>query len=230
MQCLTKQLTPVFVTNPISIKGLYYIPDFVTEDEEKKIMSCIDSNKWCTAISRRTQHYGYVYYETRCNIPEIQPVQQPEAFSMKPLQFIIERLIKLGIFPKNDPPTQILVNEYIQNKGISLHVDSSKSFGDTIVGLSLLAPCFMTFRHVKDEKLETKIVLERRSLYVLKDEARFDWKHGITKMKHLKMPNKDEIVHRDQNYRRVSLTIRKILTEGTKKITKDSPKDPSCTW
>ena len=61
-------------------------------------------------------------------------------------------------------------------------------------------------------------------------EARYDWRHGITKAKIIRIndkpctttsmnengeqethPNKENIIFRNENYRRLSLTIRKLL-------------------
>jgi len=44
-----------------AVPGLRYIREFLTPTEEKKLIYLIDSMKWDTTLSRRTQQYGYIY-------------------------------------------------------------------------------------------------------------------------------------------------------------------------
>lgn len=215
----------------IMIPGLEYLPDYVSEEEEAAIMKIIDSNPWSTAISRRQQHYGLVYYHTRHNLASIQPINQPTAvLPLEAFDFIVKRLIEDGFFPKEDPPTQCLVNEYIEQQRIASHVDNPDAFGDVVVSLSLVQPCYMTMRLEEDESQETRVLMERRSLLVMRDDARFKWKHGITAKKHFIIPNTGEVVHRDEHYRRISLTFRKLL-EKRKKLDQHAPvKTETCIW
>ncbi len=43
------------------IDGLIYIADFISTDEEKILLSNIDSQQWLSDLKRRVQHYGYKY-------------------------------------------------------------------------------------------------------------------------------------------------------------------------
>ncbi len=215
----------------ILIPGLEYFPNYVTEEEEAAMMNIIDSNSWSTAISRRQQHYGIVYYHTRHNLASIQPVDQPDqVLPLTVFEFVIQRLMQDGFFKKEDPPTQCLVNEYVEQQRIASHVDNPDAFGDVVVSLSLVQPCYMTMRLEEDESQETRVLMERRSLLVLRGDARFKWKHGITAKKHFIIPNTGEVIHRDEHYRRISLTFRKLL-EKRKKLDQSAPvKTETCTW
>lgn len=207
----------------INIPGLLYFPEFVSEDEEKEIIQMIDSKEWRGGIGRRTQHYGYTYYHTRHNILDLQPTDQPETTEdLANFQSIIDRILYL--FPDDAPPTQCLVNEYTNNRGIAAHVDNPNCFGDVIIGLSLVDPVYMTFRPENDPNGEIKVFLPARSLYVLRDEIRFSWLHGITHMKRIYIPETGGCVYRKDNYRRISLTFREIKIEGTKKVEKSDPR------
>lgn len=64
---------------------------------------------------------------------------------------------------------------------ISSHRDYAP-FGRTVVSLNLLSPCEMDFRHPPTGHKES-LLLERRSLVVLSDEARYEWEHGIAARK-----------------------------------------------
>ena len=48
------------------IQGLLYIPDYITDDEEKQFIKTIDKQDWDNSLKRRVQHYGYRYdYKAR---------------------------------------------------------------------------------------------------------------------------------------------------------------------
>jgi alkylated DNA repair dioxygenase AlkB len=65
----------------------------------------------------------------------------------------------------------------------------------------------MDFKH-KTTRAERKLLLEPGSLLVMKDEARYQWTHGIAKRK------SDQYEGRTvPRGRRVSLTFRKVVLE-----------------
>lgn len=45
--------------NKIIIPGLKYIEEYITAEQEDKLIKLIDSNPWITDSKRRVQHYGY---------------------------------------------------------------------------------------------------------------------------------------------------------------------------
>lgn len=53
-----------------------------------------------------------------------------------------------------------------------------------------------------------KKVLEENSLFALKDAARYDWAHEIPRSDFFEINN--NIIKRDEDYRRVSITFRII--------------------
>lgn len=92
-------------------------------------------------------------------------------------------------FPETD---QITINEYPAGKGISGHVDTHASFQDGIMSLSLACDSVMEFTYTSTEASDTfingqrvekgataAIILPRRSLLVLRGEARYGWSHAI---------------------------------------------------
>lgn len=119
------------------------------------------------------------------------------------LDFLIDRLKENGIVKNRID--QMIVNEYTDAEGIRPHIDSTVDWGDTVVSLSLGSSCKMQLtpddsnsifkskeNEVKDgsyngvpefnwsnEKKELDLFLDRRSLMVMKGEARYHWKHGI---------------------------------------------------
>lgn len=151
------------------ISGLTYLREYITSDEEKALAHAIDELPWDTSWERRRQLYGATYG------PGEQSEQPIPAWG----RALAERMFREGISER--PFDQMLVNEYEPGQGIALHRDH-KPFDRTVVSLSLLAPCVMDFRQPEDGR-KTSLLLERRSLLILSDEARYHWQHGIARRK-----------------------------------------------
>src|SRR5206468_12765756 len=83
---------------------------------------------------------------------------------------------------------QSTVAEYATGTQLGWHRDVPR-FG-TVVGVSLGSPCRMRLRpypHVKHGKSRSLVlVLEPRSAYVLRDDARGRWQHAISPTKALR--------------------------------------------
>lgn len=186
---------------PIDIPGSRYIPDFITSDEEGKIIEKIDASLWLMELSRRVQHYGYKYdYKSR-RIDETMHIGELPRW----LVYMGKKLVEAEVF--SEIPDQVIVNEYQPGQGISPHIDCEPCFGDTIASLSLQSTCYMDFTK-KDGTEKKSVWLEPRSLVVLKAEARYLWKHSIAKR--LTDQHNGEPILRN---RRISLTFRKVKWE-----------------
>jgi len=165
------------------IVGFTLIEDFLTDAEEAELLRQIDASEWNTSLKRRTQHYGYEYnYTTKDASKAAPPI--PEW-----CQFVIDRL------NLSERPDQMIVNEYCSGQGIAAHIDNTKIFGDTIVSVSLGATVTMDFSRKQEKQ---PVVLPRKSAVILKDDARYQWFHGISTSAVKK------------GMRRVSLTFRKV--------------------
>lgn len=112
-------------------------------------------------------------------------------------------------------------------QGISSHFEDTNSFGDAIMTVSLLQPIYMTLKQptiptneCQDIIHEHKILLRPRSCLIMSGEARYRWRHGISKTKILHMPD-GGTVYRGSDYRRLSLTIRRVL-DGRKRAEQDT--------
>lgn len=185
-------------------KGLFYIPDLISNAEEIALLSAIDGQSWLLDLKRRVQHYGYRYdYKARKLVPSMYLGPLPEWTA-----FIVDRLNSGCHMPER--PDQMIVNEYVPGRGISTHVDCVPCFGPAICSVSLGSQCVMDLASVNANE-KTSVVLERRSALVLTDEARYLWRHSIAgrktdRIQGLAVPRG----------RRVSLTFRKaLLTAAT---------------
>jgi alkylated DNA repair dioxygenase AlkB len=152
-----------------SIPGLQYVPEFVAPGDERQLVAAIDAEQWDTTWDRRRQPYGASYGKSS------EPGRPIPAWGLK----LARRLDEMHLIDR--PFDQMLVNEYEPGQGISMHRDY-EPFDRTVVSLSLLSQCVMDFRHVASGRKES-LLLERRSLIVLSDEARYEWEHGIAKRK-----------------------------------------------
>jgi len=73
---------------------------------------------------------------------------------------------------------QCLLNEYLPGAPIGWHRD--RPIFETVVGISLLAPCSFRFRRRVGEGFERRtLTLSPRSAYVLSGPARVQWEHSI---------------------------------------------------
>jgi len=149
-----------------AIPGLTYLPSYITDTEETDLAAAIDAKPWDTTWKRRRQLYGWSYGRSEGSEP---PPIPPWGLSLA------ERMHAEGL--SHRPFDQMLVNEYFPGQGIALHRDY-EPFDRTVVSLSLLSPCVMELRRAAEGRRES-LLLERRSLLVLSDEARYKWQHGI---------------------------------------------------
>jgi hypothetical protein len=154
----------------INIKklGLTLIENFISEKEEKEILSNFDPPKRVSSRStarNSIKRYGSsVPYEQQI-ISDIIP---------KYLDKIAQKIVKKGYL--DIKPNSISINEYLSGNSIAPHIDSLTS-GEIISILSLSSDATMVFN--KDDSEEFEIKLPRRSLVQMRDEIRYEWKHSV---------------------------------------------------
>ncbi len=187
-------------TKPI-INGLQYIPDYINDKLHNRLLEVINDAPWRTDLKRRVQHYGYIYdYKSRKIDTEMYLGKLP-----KFCQFFAEKFYEEKLFDKI--PDQVIINEYQPGQGIASHVDCEPCFEDTVISMSLGSACIMNFTNVENPKTKKEQVLMPKSLVILKDEARYNWKHGI-------VARKSDIINGQKCLRatRISLTFRRVIT------------------
>ncbi|CAM8896832.1 unnamed protein product [Rhodiola kirilowii] len=210
----------------MNIPGLYLWHDFVSCEEEAKLLMEVDNRPWNNLAKRRVQHYGYEFcYDTR-NINTNQRMGELPSFLIP----VLERITLLPELDaaENVDSDQVTVNEYPPGVGLSLHIDTHSAFEGLIFSLSLAGSCIMEFRRYPDglwlprsvtsdatevacsdscsSYIRKILYLPRRSMLLLSGEARYAWHHYIPHHK-VDIVNGD-IVKRES--RRVSFTIRKV--------------------
>ncbi|XP_057849872.1 alkylated DNA repair protein ALKBH8 homolog isoform X2 [Cryptomeria japonica] len=133
------------VASEMGIPGLYLIPNFISKQEEHKLLAAVDERPWQGLLKRRVQHYGYEFmYKTR-NVDREQNLGQLPLF----LSDLLNRISSLPEVNQAEnylPLDQLTVNEYPPGVGLSPHIDTHSAFDGCIISLSLAGPCIMEFR------------------------------------------------------------------------------------
>ena len=151
-------------------KGLTYIPNYITEDEEQSLLKLARGWKWDQEVStRQTAQFGFHYEYLSQNIRKGRP--WPEE-----LEWLRAKLVEDKIFEKT--PDEMIATKLTPPNGFWGHIDHKKHFGPTIVNLGMQAEVNIVF--INYARKEYHILRsERRSLLVIQDEARYDYHHAI---------------------------------------------------
>ncbi|KAG2392558.1 hypothetical protein C9374_011283 [Naegleria lovaniensis] len=214
-------------TEHVKIPGLLVIENFITEEEEEKIIKQVDQHEWVHELQRRVQHYGFKFdYDIRsidfnANVDPIPEYVQNIIPRMKDLlntkqqekdpSFENDEYLSSFDFASYQAD-QLTINEYQPGQGIRPHIDVHGPFNDGLFLISLLSSTVMYFsKCVNDEVIEKKYVdLPRRSLAVIVGEARYLWRHAIMCRELDRVNGKIR-----KRQRRVSLTIRSVRKSGS---------------
>ncbi|EFA77212.1 hypothetical protein PPL_12421 [Heterostelium album PN500] len=153
-----------------SIKGIYYIDDFIDEQMESTILKNVYSDenqsKWTQLKRRRLQNWGG------------NPSSDGMLLETLPswLDRICESIFKQSILPKK--PNHVLLNEYQYDQGIMPHKDGPL-FYPCVTILSLGSTCLIDFYKSIGEDPVESLLLKPRSLLIFTDEAYKNYYHGI---------------------------------------------------
>ncbi|XP_030383879.1 alpha-ketoglutarate-dependent dioxygenase alkB homolog 6 [Scaptodrosophila lebanonensis] len=219
-----------------------YIPNFITSEEEQRILSHIERTpkpRWTQLLNRRLINYGGVPHPNGMIAEEI-----PEW-----LQSYVDKVNNLGVFESQNA-NHVLVNEYLPGQGILPHTDGPLFF-PIISTISCGAHTVLEFAkrenanpdagqtaatatvpggdNAPPRKVIFKLLLEPRSLLILKDTLYSDYLHSISEV------NEDTLCDRICNYDlcentykigdhlarrapRISLTIRNVPKTSKMKL------------
>ncbi|KAF2274944.1 RNI-like protein [Westerdykella ornata] len=163
---------------------MYYIPNFITAEEEASILVKIPAQRWVTLSHRRLQAHPSTLTKTNTLLAAPLP-----SYLLDP---IVDRFSELGIFDHtpHKKPNHVLINEYKKGEGIMMHEDGS-AYASVVATVSLGAAICLELAW-KKEKLEsqgldissynlpTRILQEPRSLLITTGAAYADLLHGIS--------------------------------------------------
>ncbi|STX52152.1 Uncharacterised protein [Legionella busanensis] len=162
--------------------GLAYFQHFISKEEEKSLIQHIQNLSWQKVslfgqvAKRRVVHFGLDYhYESRT----VKPTTPPPFFLQKTITSAANLLDK-----SSNHIDEILITEYPILAGINWHRDAP-AFKE-VIGISLLNPTIIYFRKRTNKQEQIKLILEPCSVYILKDEIRWEWEHRIPPVKALR--------------------------------------------
>ncbi|XP_026679830.1 alpha-ketoglutarate-dependent dioxygenase alkB homolog 7, mitochondrial-like isoform X1 [Diaphorina citri] len=150
------------------LSNMLVINDFLSAEEEQSLLKEINQ-----FIKR--QRYEYDHWDDAIHgFRETERSKWNEENTK-----IIARVQNLA-FPPNVTPIQYVHVLDLEQKGyIKAHVDSVRFCGNTIAGLSLLSDSVMKLVDEKTKTQEILVLLKQRSLYVMKDDARYKFTHEV---------------------------------------------------
>lgn len=164
-------------------EGFQYFPDFISREEENKLLDLILTIPLHTFIfqgyeaRRRVASFGYDWNFTSRKLSLGAPI--PEKFH----ELIKRTGSRLFVEPKKF--AELLLTEYPPGSVINWHRDAPPF--DLIAGISLKSDCTFRFRpYDKSRQTRSSIItlpVKRCSLYVLKGASRTDWEHSIVPVK-----------------------------------------------
>lgn len=192
---------------PPVLRGFELIENFITVDEEAALIesitkgSTIPDRKSVRIEERRKRKYEDP--ELRSSLYHNRPVEADTTVSK---YYGYAGLTPMGILRFAQPPSVVkrpplpdyltslgekvtgslkfdfnstVVIQYAPNIGIIPHFDLF-TYIDAIIGVSLGQDVEMSFLHRNyGFSSETKVLIPRRSVYIMKNEAMNDWRHGI---------------------------------------------------
>ena len=152
----------------------------------------------------------HVHMDCRSGMPHNLPQFPPEIL-------MLTELIKKELCPDLIQPDYCLGLNYPPKTGqFSSHYDSRYRWGEYIVGISLGRPCMMYFTKKGEKAVE--VYLPPGSIYVMKDESRYYYRHGIRKLTEKRMKELDT---RDPVREWNKLGLRRSITLRSNKMYSD---------
>ncbi len=186
-----------FSAGPALPPDLLYRPDFLSAEEESALLEEIRPLGFRRArfqqytALRRVVRFGSESVPNRVWVDK--ESEEEEAFPRIDFPpFILALRERIAAFT-GIPAARFehgLVTEYQPGTPIGWHRDAPNH--ETVAGISLQNACRMRFRPLPrrgskpDSSQAIEVVLEPRSLYVMRDEVRWNWQHHIPAVKSLR--------------------------------------------
>lgn len=164
---------------PVLPPGMRYETGFLSRDEElhwiafAQAQPLAEMNYKGYQARRRVVSFGGKYDYVANRLDEGPPIPSAlDALRARAAQW-------LGVAP--EAFTQVLVAEYREGTPLGWHRDVP-DFED-VVGVSLLSEAVMRFRPYPPREPKrrdiVKLTVERRSIYLMRGPARWDWQHSV---------------------------------------------------
>lgn len=173
----------LFPVEDVLPDGFLYYPEFISMAEEEKLLQAIGDIE-LTAFEfqgyeakRKVASFGWDWSFEKRTLSKGKDV--PPSFN-----WLLQKVATYLMLPVTSI-SELLITEYPAGSVINWHRDAPPF--DAIMGLSLLTDCVFKLRPYDKAKQSRKntqaFPVERRSLYVIKGEARTAWEHSIAPVK-----------------------------------------------
>jgi alkylated DNA repair dioxygenase AlkB len=164
-------------------EGFKYEPDAISPDLERELLQTIPTLPF-TAFEfrgfegkRRVVSYGWRYDFNQQKVQQADPI----APFLLPIRDLAGQFAGLPA----EQFVQVTVIEYSPGSAIGWHRDRPM-FGD-VVGVSLLSSTRFRFRRQAGKRWErANIIVEPRSIYLLRGPSRDEWQHSIAPVEQLR--------------------------------------------
>ena len=168
------------------VPGFYILENFINSDYEKVLAKGIELEQepWKKNRENRDVKIFGPWFDRRHRIyKDAKVTKLPSTyFEITKMVYITARTF----FPEdhtlcqitNDEKTSYFVNKYEDNEGLRFHTDHPETYGNIIIGLSLLGDATLRFREKKSGR-EVGVNIPRGSLYFMTGSSRKDWEHGM---------------------------------------------------
>ncbi|RUS83087.1 hypothetical protein EGW08_009173 [Elysia chlorotica] len=166
--------------------------DFLNEKEEESLF--VEVEKYMRRLRYEFDHWDNAIHGYR----ETEKREWNEQNMM-----ILERVKSLAFTSNVAPLAYVHVLDIAKDGYIKPHVDAVRFCGDTITGMCLLSSCVMRLALENDSTKFADVYLPRRSLYIMRGKARYEFTHEV--LKDDQSYFKNQYVPRD---RRISIICR----------------------
>jgi len=160
------------------IKGLYYIKNYLSEDEINNLTSLIINETWQSVgpsnRSRQSAQYGYIYNYDRSGISKTN--EMPDYYKNLMNKDRINSILGFPLLKEDFD--QLIINKY-DHQGITKHVDHVKYFGPIIACLTTGDERPIRFSNGRES---IDLLTEIGSLYIMTDDARYKYTHSLAPM------------------------------------------------
>jgi alkylated DNA repair dioxygenase AlkB len=173
----------LFQLEPVLPAGFIYYPEFISSREESQLLLEIKEIELHTfhfqgyEAKRKVASFGYDWNFEKQVLSKGREI--PPSFG-----WLIERVASTCSIPQ-DEIAELLITEYPVGSVINWHRDAPPF--DIIAGISLSSDCTFKLRPQEKSKQTRQAVIsvpvKRRSLYIMKDEARIQWQHSTSAVK-----------------------------------------------
>jgi alkylated DNA repair dioxygenase AlkB len=170
------------------IKGLYVLHNALNDDQYKELVDWLseeDKGHPCEQIHKATE-FGWKFIPLMGADGKIKVRTQEDFLGpfpdvlVKTWKAIYEKLRPFKqlsmVTYEGDCPDHLLINKYPIGDGCKSHTDELDFWEEWIVGLSMGSGCSFD---MSSGSRSSEIFLPKNSVYVLSDDSRYQWKHGI---------------------------------------------------